>query len=180
LSHTCTPTCCQNHQSHQFSHHREVLIDQKSFSYDGAHEHGYCEHELEGAMELKKNFSCNHIVRSPWEYVLNSMLRQGRMAKSSRWSFRRSSLRLLIVRLAPKTQTCIKGEKRLRGSAAQSSADTVPTSCLRMNANTAWVYTQPASLCWSVLLERRFSRCHLQSPSAHIKRRMSHPFDGSR
>jgi hypothetical protein len=172
LSHTCTPNCCQNHQSHQFSHNQELLIDQKSFFYDGAHEHGYCEHESEGAMELKKNFS---IMRSPWEYVSNSMLRQGRMAKSSRWSFRRSSLRLLIVRLAPKTQTCIKGEKRLRGS-----ADTVPTSCPSMNANTAWVYTQPASLCWSVLLERIFSRCHPQSPSTQIKRRMSHPFDGSR
>jgi hypothetical protein len=53
-------------------HNGMLKIDQKWFSYEGSHESGYCEHQSEGVVELKKNFSCDHVVLWLWEHVLKS------------------------------------------------------------------------------------------------------------
>jgi hypothetical protein len=58
-------------------HNGQIKIDQKWFTYPGAHESGYCEHESEGPEELKKNFSCDHVIIFLWEQILKSIRDEG-------------------------------------------------------------------------------------------------------
>jgi hypothetical protein len=51
-------------------HDGRLRIGQKWFTYEGAHDFGYCEHQAEGATELKKIFSCDHAVLWLWDHIL--------------------------------------------------------------------------------------------------------------
>jgi hypothetical protein len=58
-------------------HSGQLKIDQKWFTYNGAHESGYCEHESEGPTELKRHFSCDHVILWLWSNLLKSVQDEG-------------------------------------------------------------------------------------------------------
>jgi hypothetical protein len=51
-------------------HNGRLKIGEQCFTYEGAHRFSYCEHQSEGATELKNNFSCDHAVLWLWDHIL--------------------------------------------------------------------------------------------------------------
>jgi hypothetical protein len=93
-------------------HRGKFKIDSKWFTYEGSHESSFCEHASEGAPELKRNFTCDHVVMSLWEHLLFSFRdRSYDSLYSSRQAFLTSVARAKLQQM-PRTITLKTNEAK--------------------------------------------------------------------
>jgi hypothetical protein len=61
------------------SHHGgEFKIDQRWFTYEGAHESSYCEHSAESTATLQQTFVCDHIILFLWDNMISMLQKQSK------------------------------------------------------------------------------------------------------